>query len=142
MKFAQFALCALAVGLARADDDEKKDEPVGTVIGIDLGTTYSCVGVFKSGRVEIVANDQGNRITPSWVAWDPANAFERVVGDAAKNLATVAPEQTIFDVKRLTGLIGLIGHKSSDKSVQHRATRWPPPGPPPVSPAPPPWPRP
>jgi heat shock protein 5 len=103
---------------ARADDDEDdeddeedgKSENVGTVIGIDLGTTYSCVGVFKSGRVEIIANDQGNRITPSYVAWDDSG--ERLVGDAAKNQATVNPETTVFDVKRL------IGRKYTDKSVQ------------------------
>jgi len=86
------------------------DEDVGTVIGIDLGTTYSCVGVFKNGRVEIVANDQGNRITPSYVAWDESD--ERLIGDAAKNQATVRPESTVFDVKRL------IGRKYEDKTVQ------------------------
>jgi len=86
------------------------DEPIGTVIGIDLGTTYSCVGVFQNGRVEIIPNDQGNRITPSYVAWDTAG--ERLIGDAAKNQATVNPEQTVFDVKRL------IGRKYSDKTVQ------------------------
>jgi heat shock protein 5 len=86
------------------------DEDVGTVIGIDLGTTYSCVGVFKNGRVEIVANDQGNRITPSYVAWDEGD--ERLIGDAAKNQATVRPESTVFDVKRL------IGRKYEDKTVQ------------------------
>jgi len=80
------------------------------VIGIDLGTTYSCVGVFQSGRVEIIPNDQGNRITPSYVSWD--NAGERFIGDAAKNQATVNPEQTVFDVKRL------IGRKYADKTVQ------------------------
>lgn len=83
---------------------------MGTVIGIDLGTTYSCVGVFKNGRVEIIANDQGNRITPSYVAF--MDGGERLVGDAAKNQATINPSNTVFDVKRL------IGRKYSDKSVQ------------------------
>ena len=91
----------------RADDE---DEPLGTVIGIDLGTTYSCVGVFKHGKVEIIANDQGNRITPSYVAW--TDEGERMIGDSAKNQATINPENTVFDVKRL------IGRKFNDKSVQ------------------------
>lgn len=97
------------VGNVRAEGDEAA-EPIGTVIGIDLGTTYSCVGVFKGGRVEIIANDQGNRITPSYVAWDSNG--ERLIGDAAKNQATVNPETTVFDVKRL------IGRQFGDKSVQ------------------------
>merc|ERR1719276_512590 len=102
-------LCLVAVfaalSMVRADD-----ETLGTVIGIDLGTTYSCVGVFKSGRVEIIANDQGNRITPSYVAW--SDEGDRLIGDSAKNQATINPENTVFDVKRL------IGRKFTDKTVQ------------------------
>jgi len=106
-----------AVYSVRADDDEEDEEEEGesagpgTVIGIDLGTTYSCVGVYKNGRVEIIANDQGNRITPSYVAW--TGEGERVIGDAAKNQATLNPETTVFDVKRL------IGRAYKDKTVQH-----------------------
>ncbi|KAG7400857.1 hypothetical protein PHYBOEH_004068 [Phytophthora boehmeriae] len=109
MNLAKILLLAAATFVGAVAADEAKG-PRGPVIGIDLGTTYSCVGIYKDQKVEIIANDQGNRITPSYVAWDSND--ERLIGDGAKNQATINPEKTLFDVKRL------IGRKYNDKSVQ------------------------
>ena len=88
----------------------------GKGIGIDLGSTYCCVAVWQNDHIEVIANDQGNRTTPSYVAFTER---ERLIGDAAKNKITINPRNTVFDVKRL------IGRRFADSEVQADMRRWP-----------------
>jgi heat shock protein 5 len=102
-------ICSQNLIILAEEAKDEKNKIEGPVIGIDLGTTYSCVGIFRNGSVEIIPNELGNRITPSVVAFTDD---DRLVGEAAKNQAALNPKRTIYSVKRL------IGRKYNDKEVQ------------------------
>ena len=113
-------LTKLRGGSLRGGSSSEKDSSEkinGRCIGIDLGTTYSCVAVWRNGRVEICPNEQGDRITPSYVAW--TSAGQRLIGNAAKNQAALNPSNTVFDIKRL------VGRKASDRIVQEDTKLFP-----------------
>ncbi|KAG8707106.1 ATPase with role in protein import into the ER [Ceratobasidium sp. 395] len=110
-------LCfAISVFIAGKNSWVVGSEQYGTVVGIDLGTTYSCVAVYQGGRVDIIPNEQGNRVTPSWVGF---SGNERLIGDTAKQVFHTIPSQTIFDAKRL------LGRRFDDVSLREDARHWP-----------------
>jgi heat shock protein 1/8 len=102
--------------LDHASEASKTSGSKGPAVGIDLGTTFSCVAVWQNERVEIIANDQGNRTTPSYVSFTNE---ERLIGDAAKQLAAANPKHTVFDAKRL------IGRRFNDPTVASDSKHWP-----------------
>lgn len=112
-----FAISLVCFTFSCVCGQEDEEDDTWPIIGIDLGTTYSCVGIFQDGRVEIIANDQGNRITPSYVSF--SSEGERLLGEAAKNQASLNPHNTVFDVKRL------IGRKFDDPEVQRDKKLYP-----------------
>lgn len=102
--------------MEREERAKRAERGFSEIIGIDLGTTYSCVGVWKDGQVEIIANSEGNRTTPSWVAF---NDQERMIGDAAKIQAASNASNTVFDAKRI------IGRPFSDPVIKKDAAHYP-----------------
>jgi heat shock protein 5 len=106
----------LLATISKSDKDQKSDQGTGPVVGIDLGTSYTCVSIYRDGEVVIIPNEVGLRITPSFVSFD---AYKRLIGDAAMQQMTRNPQNTIFDIKRLIGL------RFSDKTLQNELKRLP-----------------